>query len=68
MKSFILKRFLETLVVLYLALTAVFVMVRLTGDPVLLMVPADATPEFIEQFRREMGFNKPLAVQYGRFL
>jgi hypothetical protein len=31
MKSFILKRFVETLVVLYLALTAVFVMVRLTG-------------------------------------
>jgi peptide/nickel transport system permease protein len=58
----------ETVVVLYLALTAVFVMVRLTGDPVLLMVPADATPEFIEQFRREMGFNKPLVVQYGRFL
>ena len=68
MNRFILKRFVETLVVLYLALTAVFVMVRLTGDPVLLMIPADATPEFIEQFRREMGFNKPLAVQYGRFL
>lgn len=68
MKGFVLRRFVETVVVLYLALTAVFVMVRLTGDPVLLMVPADATPEFIEQFRREMGFNKPLIVQYGNFL
>jgi len=68
MKRFVLKRFVETVIVLYLALTAVFVMVRLTGDPVLLMIPADATPEFIEQFRREMGFNKPLIVQYGNFL
>jgi peptide/nickel transport system permease protein len=68
MKSFILRRFVETIVVLYLALTAVFVMVRLTGDPVLLMIPADATPEFIEQFRREMGFNEPLIIQYGNFL
>jgi peptide/nickel transport system permease protein len=68
MKRFVLKRFVETVIVLYLALTAVFVMVRLTGDPVLLMIPADATPEFIEQFRREMGFNKPLIIQYGNFL
>lgn len=68
MARFVLKRLLETLVVLYLALTAVFVMVRLSGDPILLMVPADATPEFIEQFRREMGFDAPLIIQYGRFI
>jgi peptide/nickel transport system permease protein len=68
MQRFILKRLLETVIVIYLALTAVFVMVRLTGDPVLLMIPADATPEFIEQFRKEMGFNRPLIVQYGRFI
>lgn len=68
MKRFLLKRLLETIIVLYLALTAVFVMIRLSGDPVLLMVPADATPEFIERFRREMGFDDPLLVQYWRFI
>jgi peptide/nickel transport system permease protein len=67
-KSFILKRFVETIFVLYLALTAVFVMVHLSGDPALLMVPLDASPEFVEQFREEMGFNDPLIVQYGRFI
>ena len=68
MARFVLKRLLETLFVVYLALTAVFFMVRLTGDPVLLMVPMDASPEFIKQFRQEMGFNDPLIVQYGRFV
>lgn len=68
MTRFILKRLLETMFVLYLALTAVFVMVRLSGDPVLLMVPADATPEFIEQFRKEMGFDRPLIVQYADYI
>ncbi len=68
MTRFILKRLVETLFVLFLALTAIFVMVRLSGDPVLLMVPADATQEFIEQFRKEMGFDRPLVAQYGSFI
>lgn len=68
MTTFILKRLMETVVVLFLALTAVFIMVRLSGDPVLLMVPADATPEYMEEFRSHMGFDKPLIVQYVRFL
>jgi peptide/nickel transport system permease protein len=68
LNRFILKRLLETLFVIFLALSAVFVMIRLSGDPTLLMVPADATPEFIEQFRHEMGFDDPLIVQYGEFV
>ena len=68
MTRFILKRLVETIFVLFLALTAVFGMVRLSGDPVLLMVPADATAEFIEQFRKDMGFDRPLLVQYGAFI
>jgi len=68
MPRFIAKRILETIVVLYLALTAVFVMVRLSGDPILLMVPADATPEYMQEFRRDMGFDKPLVQQYLFFI
>ena len=68
MGRFIIKRFIEIFVVLFLALTAVFFMVRLSGDPVLLMVPIDASPDFIAQFRNEMGFNAPLFVQYGRWV
>lgn len=68
MFTYILKRLTETFVVLYLALTAVFVMVHLSGDPTLLMVPLDTSPEDVEQFREEMGFNDPLILQYMSFI
>jgi len=68
MPKFILKRLAETFFVLYLALTAVFIMVRLSGDPTLLMVPLDTAPEDVEIFREEMGFNDPIALQYTKFI
>jgi ABC-type dipeptide/oligopeptide/nickel transport system permease component len=43
-------------------------MVRLLRDPTLLMVPLDASPEFIEKFREQMGFNDPMIIQYIRFI
>jgi peptide/nickel transport system permease protein len=44
------------------------VILYLTGDPTLLLLPPDATAEEIARFRQAMGFNDPLAVQYLRFL
>lgn len=46
----------------------VFSLVRLTGDPVLLFLPQDATAEEVSRLREQLGFNDPLLVQYGRFL
>jgi len=54
--------------VVFLSLTAVFGMVRLTGDPVLLFMPMDIQAKDVEEFRERLGFNDPLAVQYTRFL
>ena len=68
MPKYIAKRLLETIVVLFLALSAIFLMVRMSGDPVLLMVPTDATSEYIEEFRHSMGFDRPLPVQYVTFI
>jgi ABC-type dipeptide/oligopeptide/nickel transport system permease component len=48
--------------------TALFFVLRLSGDPVMLLVPAEATPEQIEGLRRAMGFADPLLVQYVRFM
>src|SRR6266545_2252587 len=45
-----------------------FVFMRMSGDPVMLMLPPDATHQQIEDFRNRMGFNDSLAVQYVRFL
>ena len=45
-----------------------FFLLHLTGDPVVMMLPYDAGKEEMERFRVAMGFDKPLYVQYWRFL
>ncbi|MEK7872876.1 MAG: ABC transporter permease, partial [Chloroflexota bacterium] len=72
MSGYVVHRFLETFVLLNFVLIFVFLLLHLTGDPVAVMMPQDATQEDIERLRRQMGFDKPLAVQlwefYGRVL
>jgi peptide/nickel transport system permease protein len=46
----------------------VFCMSRMTGDPVMLMLPDDASPEDIAQLRHALGLDRPLPVQYWVFL
>jgi peptide/nickel transport system permease protein len=46
----------------------VFALVHLSGDPVLLMVPADASPELVASTRHALGFDRPLLEQFGRYL
>jgi peptide/nickel transport system permease protein len=50
------------------AITLVFVLVRLTGDPAELMSPPGAPQEQIEQTRQQLGLDAPLPIQYVRFL
>lgn len=68
MHRYIARRLLHSLLVVFLALTAVFFMVRLAGDPVMLFLPTDVRSYDIEEFRERLGFNDPLHVQYLRFL
>jgi peptide/nickel transport system permease protein len=49
-------------------LTIVFFIMRLSGDPTLLLVPEGATAEQIAQLRHELGFDRPLIVQYAGYL
>lgn len=44
-----------------------FFFVHLSGDPVMLMLPPDASSAQIESLREQLGFNDPLPVQYWRF-
>jgi peptide/nickel transport system permease protein len=46
----------------------IFLMSRLTGDPVLLMLPDDATHEDVQQLRHALGLDRPLPVQYWVFI
>jgi len=47
----------------------VFVILRLTsGDPARVRAPVFASPDVINQYRKDFGTDKPLLVQLGRFI
>jgi ABC-type dipeptide/oligopeptide/nickel transport system permease component len=67
-RAWVAARLVQTVLVVFLSLSAVFLMVRLGGDPVLLFMPMDIQARDVEEMRQRLGFNDPLAVQYARFL
>ncbi len=68
MRRFILRRLAQAIISIFVLVTAVFFLVRLTGDPVERMIPPQVTDEVANDLRRAYGLDKPLAVQYGIFL
>ena len=54
---------------MFIVLTLVFIIVRLApGDPATLILGPDATPEQAIQLRENMGFNRPIMIQYIDFI
>jgi peptide/nickel transport system permease protein len=68
MRAYIIRRCLQSLIVFAAILAIVFLMLHITGDPAAVLMPLDASQADIQAFRQEMGFDKPLYVQFGRFL
>jgi ABC-type dipeptide/oligopeptide/nickel transport system permease component len=68
MSVYVARRLAQSLVVLLGISVVVFIILHLTGDPTPLMLPLEASAEDIARFRRAMGFDDPLPVQYWRFL
>jgi ABC-type dipeptide/oligopeptide/nickel transport system permease component len=68
MKTFLLRRLWQSLVVLLGVSFVVFLILHLTGDPALVLLSPEATPEDVRRFREAMGFNDPFLVQYWRFV
>jgi ABC-type dipeptide/oligopeptide/nickel transport system permease component len=62
------QRLFRALIALWLVSTVVFVVMRLSGDPVPLLLPPDAPTSEILRVRRELGLDKPLPAQYVIFL
>src|SRR5258708_10706014 len=68
MKQYILRRVGYSLVSLFLLSLVIFLFVRVTGDPVSLLVEPGASPEDIETMRRQFGLDRPLWEQYWHFM
>ncbi len=69
MTRYLLTRLLRALLTIFLVLSFAFIILRLSGDPALLILSPDAPPEAIEAFRKGWGLDAPLWKQYlGYFL
>lgn len=68
MGAYLIRRLLRTLLVLWGVSTIVFIVTRLSGDPIMLMVPPDMPRAQVEQVRHQFGLDRPLPVQYATFL
>jgi len=65
MKQYVLGRVLLTIPVVWIVTLVLFVLIRLTpGDPIQIQFGIDATPEQIAAYRKELGLDRPIAVQY----
>ena len=56
---FIVQRLFRALIALWLVSTVVFVVMRLSGDPVPLLLPPDAPISEMDRVRRELGLDRP---------
>lgn len=68
MKRYILKRIFQAAICLVGVTIIIFLLTRLSGDPVVLMVAPEATQEDIEEMRNTLGLNEPLYIQYWKFV
>jgi ABC-type dipeptide/oligopeptide/nickel transport system permease component len=68
MKQFILKRLGYSLVSLFLLSLTIFFFVRVTGDPVTLLVEPGASDADIAAIHHQFGLDRPLIVQYVLFM
>jgi peptide/nickel transport system permease protein len=68
MLIFALKRILHGLLSILGASVVIFAISRLTGDPILLLLPMEAPPELIAATRARYGLDDPVWMQYLIFV
>ena len=68
MAFYIARRLGSTVTVALGVAAAVFALLHLSGDPAMLLVPADAPPDVVDTTRHELGLDRPLPEQFLRYL
>lgn len=68
MKAYFFSKILHTVIVAFFVMSIVFVVLHMTGDPVLMLLPPNPSEEEIEALTRSLGLDRPLYVQYWHFI
>ena len=67
-KRYIAKRVGYALISLVILSLIIFLLVRLTGDPTVLLVEPGASQADLDAMRKQFGLDEPIWVQYGQFV
>ncbi len=69
MLAYIARRIVYVIPIVISVALVCFLLVHITpGDPLVAVLPADASQELAEQLRVAYGFDRPLPVQFGLWL
>lgn len=68
LRTYIIRRILLAIPMILILLTVVFLVLRVTGDPVSAMLGGHAPRKHIERVKEELGLNKPLIYQFIDYL
>ena len=68
MGRFILGRIIQGLIVIFGVTLIVFVVTRMVGDPVKVMLPLESTLEQRAEFEKQLGLDRPIPVQFVDFM
>ena len=68
MSRFVLGRLLQGVVVVVSVVVVVFVITRLVGDPVRVMLPLEASAEQRAAFEAQLGLDRPIGEQFVRYV
>ena len=68
MQRYILIRLFQAILAIWAVTVIVFALSHASGDPLTLLVPLDATHDEIAEVRRFYGLDRPIHVQYWKFL
>ncbi len=68
LRGFFISRMIQLVVTMFIVSVVVFFILRLSGDPILVVAPDFFSEEQIEQMRKFWGFDRPIGEQYLNFV
>jgi peptide/nickel transport system permease protein len=68
MLAFIVRRLVQAVIVMLVVAFVSFSLFQFVGDPVVAMLGQDATETQRDELRRDLGLDKPIAVQFATFV
>jgi peptide/nickel transport system permease protein len=68
MQRFVMQRLMQGIIIVVVVSLIVFTFVHVSGDPAALLVPEQATPEDVANYRKALGLDRPIYEQYLQFM